>query len=728
MSNHLVVALRLHHGRYHGLGEQLPSPARAFQALVAAGASGEVLTQGAEQTLIALENLAPPIVCLPRMQTGQRFVNYVPDNDLDSVGCDLGRVGEIRSAKRIEPKLFDAEVPFLYVWSLGEQEPHAGFVDGIRSLAERVYQFGCGVDMAWACAEVHDDAAIEVRIREYEGRTLRPSAGSQGTSLPCPRPGSLASLQARFKAGSLRFKNEGSGKELFTQPPKPLFKLIAYDAPASRRLYDLRDCSGASAFVPWRLQDTARLVGWLRDGAVAKLRTALPKMASAIEDALVGRKPNGNGGLPPQDRVRILPLPSIGHAHADHGVRRVLIEVPSDGPLRAEDVQWAFSGLAVSDPETGEACDVVLTPSNEEGMLGHYGVGERRSGRVWRTMTPVAVPESAQRRRIEPVRLQEDAKGGAERVLEESRASHAIAQAIRHARIAVRPERIRVQREPFDAKGERAEAFASGTRFAKERLWHAEITFERPVSGPMVIGDGRFLGLGLLAPARDIQGVHAFRIEAGLEAAEPQELARALRRAVMARVQNVIGRREVLPAFFSGHERDGAPAQRERHPHVGFVFDPNAARLLVIAPHLLDGREATREEALHLHLLDEALEGFSELRAGRAGRLVLRSMVVDQDADPLFAASQCWESTTPYQVTRHGRNSEASEVLRADVMAECERRGLPEARIETREARGIPGVGLVGSATLTFEIAVKGPIVIGRGRHLGGGLFVRRCR
>ena len=61
---------------------------------------------------------------------------------------------------------------------------------------------------------------------------------------------------------------------------------------------------------------------------------------------------------------------------------------------------------------------------------------------------------------------------------------------------------IRVQREPFEANGHRVEAFAVGTRFPKERLWHIEITFRDAVTGPLVIGDGRFLGLGVMAPTQ----------------------------------------------------------------------------------------------------------------------------------------------------------------------------------------------------------------------------------
>lgn len=73
-------------------------------------------------------------------------------------------------------------------------------------------------------------------------------------------------------------------------------------------------------------------------------------------------------------------------------------------------------------------------------------------------------------------------------------------QALRHAGVRERVETIQVQREPFESNGERVEAFAPGTRFSHGRLWHVEIAFAEPVSGPLAIGDGRFLGLGVMAP------------------------------------------------------------------------------------------------------------------------------------------------------------------------------------------------------------------------------------
>jgi CRISPR-associated protein Csb2 len=580
--------------------------------------------------------------------------------------------------------------------------------------------------MAWAWGEVLDDDELDARMSNYPGMVYRPSNGGSGETLACPEPGSLASLEARYQANSQRFKTEGLGKaarQLFSQPPKPRFAQVPYASPPSRFVYELRDGAKDESFGTWPMECTSRLVECLRDGAVERLRRALPDRSSEIERVLVGRKADGADEGPTSLRVRIVPLPSIGHHHADHAIRRVMVEVPAGCPLRADDVHWAFSGLELSDPETGEVLDLILTPSGEETMLAHYGATDRVRSRIWRTVTPAALPERARRRRIDPARLAAEAKNGVERAAEHARAAGAVAQALRHAEVRDRAETIRVQREPFEARGERVEAFAPGTRFSKERLWHVEIAFNAPIAGPLVIGDGRFLGLGVMAPVQQVRGVHAFVVEDGLAATpQPTEVARALRRAVMARVQEVLGSRTSLPSFFTGHERDGLPARTE-HPHLTFVFDPGATRLLIVAPHVIDRRAPTREERDDLASLDAALTDFRELRAGSSGRLTLRTSSVDAETDPLFAASRIWECVTPYQVTRHMKRVGAAEVLSADLRAECRRSGLPEPRVTPREPHGVPGVGLVGGASLTFEVAVEGPVVLGRSRYLGGGLF-----
>jgi CRISPR-associated protein Csb2 len=435
----------------------------------------------------------------------------------------------------------------------------------------------------------------------------------------------------------------------------------------------------------------------------------------------VGRKPDGSSDGPIDARVRLVPLPSVGHLHADRGIRRILVQVPAGCSLDAGDVHWAFSGLDLADHDTGEVL-AILTPAADDAIIDHYGIADGPSPRTWRSVTPIVLPQAAARRRIEPSRKIEEAKEGSERFAEQARAAISVRQALRHAGVQQWPEAIRLQREPFESNGARVEAFADGTRFAKERLWHVEIAFDAPILGPLVIGDGRFLGLGVMAPVRTTEGIHAFVVNSGLiEKPDPTEVARAARRAVMARVQDVLGFSDTLPAFFSGHEAHGAPASTS---HLAFAFDPRTPRVLIVAPHILDRRDPTWEEKRHLSTLERALERFEQLRAGSAGQLELRQTSVDMDSDSLMAPSRVWESVTPYLVTRHAKSGGAGEALVTDLRADCRRRGLPEPlEVIPLESRGLPNVGLLGRARVTFAIALKGPILLGKSRYQGGGLF-----
>jgi CRISPR-associated protein Csb2 len=192
----------------------------------------------------------------------------------------------------------------------------------------------------------------------------------------------------------------------------------------------------------------------------------------------------------------------------------------------------------------------------------------------------------------------------------------------------------------------------------------------------------------------------------------------------MARVQENMGERATLPAFFTGHATDGAPSRSGWHGHLAFAFDAPRKRLLIVAPHILERREASKNESQHLRTLEDALEDFRELRAGVAGKLALVSNAVDLSCDPLFTRSSTWESVTPYRVTRHAKFSDAAAALEGDLVAECRRAGLPRPLIEVAKTFAKPGVGLFGLAKLRFHGATAGPMLLGRDRHFGGGLFV----
>ncbi len=509
----LVISIRLYEGRYHGAGEWPPAPARLFQALVAGGGLSGPLESLDREALEWLERLDAPTVGAPRNCDGQAVTLYVPNNDLDKVGGDPRRIAEIRGCQKLfKPRLFDATIPFVYAWTFDENLETKRETARLVSLAERLYQFGRGIDFACAWGEVLERDLLEEQILAYAGTIHRPSLHGEGYALKCLAPGSLKSLAARYQASGRRFRVEQRGRtttKVFTKPPIPRFAPIFYNSPIRRYVFELREASEDADFSAWPLAQITQLVELLRDKAVARLCSALPSQRTEIERVLVGRKPDGANDGPPADRVRILPLPSIGHPYSDRGIRRVLVEISPNCPLYAADVGWALSGLELPNSGAGETSGIIVTPAalnDSEGMLGHYGIGSNEAGPVWRTITPAALPESAARRRIDPKHRPEEFKGGQERSEECSRAAAAVVQALRHARVPVPVKMIRVQREPFEFNGERVEAFAEGPRFSKHHLWHVEAEFSDKISGPLVIGDGRFLGLGLMAPIRANSG------------------------------------------------------------------------------------------------------------------------------------------------------------------------------------------------------------------------------
>lgn len=746
----LVISVRFFGGRYHGLNtagraEWPPSPARLFQALVAGAARGANLCERDRHALECLEQLDPPLIATPTMREGHRFSHFMPNNDLDAVGGDPRRIGEIRTAtKRFHPRIFERDTPLLYVWSFAQDMENA---ERARNIADRLYQLGRGVDMAWAVAEIVDVEEAEARLFAHHGAIYRPTVnGRGGRELACPLRGSLGSLIERYEKSRSRFRTmmepalsrEDPSRmkvagQTFSQPPKPRFQSVTYNSPATLQLFDIRVSSPDASFFPWPQERAGALTIYVRDAAEKRLRENLPERRGEIERVLIGREATEADKAA---RVRIMPLPSIGHHHTERSIRRVLIEVPPNCPIDVGDLVWAFSEVVVNagkiDTATGEILEeeTRLVPAVEETMLTHYGVNDSQSYRHWKTVTPAALPECAARRRIDPRRLREEAKPGSERTREQHAAATAVFQALRHARIDARVSAIHVQREPFDAKGSRAEAFADGTRFAKERLWHVEIGFAEPVSGPLILGDGRYMGLGLMAPVRRVEGIHCFEIRDGLrDRTDATVLAHALRRAVMSRVQEEIGRQAKLPAFFSGHEQNGAPLRSGIHGHLAFAADLARNRLLILAPHLLEGRQSTHTERQYLTTLDASVADLRELRAGVGGRLRLVWSAVDVHEDSLFTAARSWESVTDYRPTRHGKRMTQKDALVADVRSEVLRRGIAKPKhIEVIDLCEGPRGGLAGRLRLHFTTAVRGPILIGRTRHAGGGLFSATAR
>lgn len=726
MRRTLVVHINFHDARYHGVPDWPPSPGRLFQALVAGAATHGGLADEDCAALEWLELLPAPIIAAPVARQTRGFLNYLPNNDLDSKGGDPSRVSEIRAAKLIKPRLLDSQVPIRYFWDFEDAPAADRCAARVCSVAERLYQLGRGVDMAWAWGDVLDGTHAREQLRDHRGTVHYPGSSGSDATLACPEAGSLKSLVERYHAHCRRFADVVGDKKIrqvFVQPPKPHFRQIGYDNPPTTRLYNL-----GGAMAPWPLVKSCELVKRVRDAAAKRLIDACPQMKDQIERVLIGR---GTTDLDGTDRVRIIPMPSIGSLHADRAIRRVLVRIPPGCPIRSEDIDWAVSGsVSGMDRNSGEAL-LYLVPANDHKMLRHYGLARGEDGQRWRTVTPAVLPENQVVRGMGSRGGRNQRKSGSDRMSDIGNAASNVLQALRHAKIRARANGVRVQREPFDAKGARAEAFCAGTRFPRERLWHVEVSFAERVPGPVIIGDGRYAGLGLMAPVRHEQdtadGLFCFAIVDGLsDSAASSDCVSALRRAVMARVQQELGYRNRLPLFFSGHEIDGSPARDGTHSHLAYVADLTRNRLLVTTPQALERGSTKSSERAHVAVLDAALNGFSELRAGASGRLTLQAVGIDPYTDPLLAPSQLWESATEYVPTRYAKRVPSSEALAADVHGELRRLKLPNpVSVDTVDIQEGPRGGLRGRLRLRFATAVPGLILLGRNRHFGGGLFSR---
>ncbi len=722
MEKLLLMQVQLLDNRYHGEGDWPPSPARLFQALIAGNAVGAHFPEDCADALRWLESVpAPPEICAQRGWLVPPYTTFVPNNDLDAKGGDPRQVANIRVGKSIRTRHIDAGKPLVYIWRFEASDVAVASARRVCEMAGNLYQLGCGVDMAWAKAELLDAEVCDAVINEGVGEIFRPGGGQGGIKMECPQRGSLSSLLLRFRMHRKRLSSVKEGKKVkvyFTNPPKARFKQVTYNPSQQWRLFDLRaNCEG-SPFRSWPQEQAVLLVEQVRDKAAERLSYALPDQADVIERVLTGRNATQTDKV---RRVRLIPLPSIGHEKTNRSIRRLLVMLPPDCPLRFGDIEWAISGLALGDEG---ARGTVLLSAEDLSMLRYYALESGDSHRLWRSVTPVVLPQSAARRRIDPRHRAEQAKPGSERAKEERHASEAVIQALRHADIRTRVEVVRVQREPFSGRGSRAEAFAEGTRFGKERLWHVELHFAVPMEGPLVIGDGRYVGLGLLAPERKTVGVLAYRIDGGLSGSvNAEQLAQSLRRAVMARVQHYIGGRRVLPSFFTGHARDDSPLRAGNHRHLAFVADLFGRRLLIISPHILEGRHPCTDERKNMELLEHVMRDMRVLQAGRAGNLNLSVMFVDFDDDYLFGRSLQWETVTEYKPTRYIKKLSPTEALVADVLGEVGRRGLPKPQVDVLSVQEGPNGGLTGKIRLEFHSVQSGPIILGKTRHLGGGLF-----
>lgn len=476
MPKHLCLSATLLTKRYHP-DEWPPSPARAFQALLAGVMTGGYRVHGerAEATLKWLEALAPPnVISVPRRQ----LANYrlaVPNNDFDVVAREWAKgkpadPAKLRTLKTVSPTLLPRAGPHVhYIWDVGQQ-PEAAIREhaaALKTVSHCLHTLGWGVDMAFADVELLDDTHTLDGERWQRGPT--------GKLLMVPVPGFFDDL----KQSHDRFVHRtiGAGVNPDTRPATVGFERYQ-KAGARKRPYAAFDLLHPETQRPVSraAHESMLVAAWLRHAAATALRPLIGE--TMTNEYVLGHVEQGDRS----DRLSFVPLPSVGHRNVDGRIRRVIIVEPaeSEGKI-TELVRRSLVGAKLV-PEGARAPVCVLAPS-EDRMVQRY-IG---SGSLWRSVTPVILHGFNMQRGQISLRK-------TERLLVEAFGESGYP--IEHIRS------VSIQPSPLVAGSASARDVLVPRHLCKWPRYHVAVEFAVPIEGPVIVGIGRHYGIGLFVPVQ----------------------------------------------------------------------------------------------------------------------------------------------------------------------------------------------------------------------------------
>jgi CRISPR-associated protein Csb2 len=249
------------------------------------------------------------------------------------------------------------------------------------------------------------------------------------------------------------------------------------------------------------------------DGDMPDLRAAA-LVAKALRSALMsGYKKNGQQAVIPavvsghavdgsptsESHLAIAPLAFLGSQFADGRMFGFALIPPGEAELLAnEDFRNALRAVAAWKEDKGwrelkldcNGLDLTFTPSGEGARRSLEPAPYVAVAKTWATCTPMLLDRHLK------------AKGNAERDAE-------VAKLLRHACANIGlPEPARISAGKHSAVQGAPSAYPSGRAprwagwrlpesLASRQLMHAVLQFEEPVRGPVILGAGRFVGLGL---------------------------------------------------------------------------------------------------------------------------------------------------------------------------------------------------------------------------------------
>lgn len=459
-----------------------PQPDRVFSALVATWSARGGCEHEAD-ALRWLEGQPVPQVLAPTSRFRTSATVYVPPNDPRSDKQKHAK-GVLPALRRRQPRRFPATRPHepnvRLLWS--DLQPTDEIFAALQRLAHDTACVGHSASLTRCRFLLDPEVALSgeatlPKRRVYPGRfdELRQAYDAKPRRRPvpgapvAPPPAAVEPERAKLFGGRWLILEHVSGE-----------------------MPDIRAC----AVVAKVLRD-AMLSGYRRLG-----------LGDRIPEIVSGHTADGSPARAPH--VAIIPLPFVGFPYADGHVMGFALVPPQDGGiLEDEDLRKVLRSLAAIDEERGrrvltlkpkagtsrdDAFHIDLSPTFEPpaGKRSLDPALYLRPAPAFATVTPIALDRH--------LKSDGDARQG--------EMATQIAAACRNSGL---PEPEVIVPDKHAAFEGAPSAYPSGnspawTRWrlppslASRQLTHAVIRFSRPVAGPVMLGAGRFVGLGLCRP------------------------------------------------------------------------------------------------------------------------------------------------------------------------------------------------------------------------------------
>lgn len=428
-----------------------------------------------DETMRWFETLPPPRIHTPDVTYGPPVASIaVPNNDLEKTyGSKLDR-SDLFSLKPHQDMVIGRRnhddvlsQSIFYVFDISEDEAEM-YAEKMRRIVHDVGYLGRSSDevIVDVCVMRHDEVLRlpgHQWVPAQDGPTDIPG---RRTYLRCPKPGTFESLERRHAQRGRRFAQYKAADAAETPT---VSQTVCYRQYVGRNVYvyDLRDHAGN--FVRVDMRNLVTVAGMVRHAALEAAKF------EDLPDEWVNRYVRGVVQPGSNHRVSYLPLPSQGHQYIDRLVRRLVIAEPFGAQERwFENIVFHLGRRRSMRPLESENKELsfFLTPTANPWMAQEHYVAPSDT---WVTVTPIVLPDTGGHLPIQTL----------------------LKRSLKHAHLSSHVRHVELSSTPFLRNTPCCSQFKVPTYLRGRRRVFARLYFREPISGPIAIGDGRHIGLGL---------------------------------------------------------------------------------------------------------------------------------------------------------------------------------------------------------------------------------------